>query len=81
MIFSHKRIKVGKESLSFLRPKIWVMLPDDCKDIDILLPDDCKDIDILNTFKWKVEKWKFENCPCIHVDPIETSQLSNQLIP
>ena len=34
-----------------LRPKIWVMLPDDCKDIDILLPDDCKDIDILNTFK------------------------------
>ena len=36
-----------------LGPKIWDMLPDDCKDIDNL-----------NTFKNKVKKWKPENCPC-----------------
>ena len=65
--FSRPRVKSvyhGKESVSFLGPKIWDMLPEDCKDIDNL-----------NTFKTKVKKWKFENCPCILVDHIETNQL------
>ena len=43
----------GRESVSFLGPKIWDMLPDDCKDIDNL-----------KIFKNKVKKMKPENCPC-----------------
>ena len=48
-----KSVYHGSESLSFLRPKIWDMLPDDYKDIDNL-----------NIFKNKIKKWKPENCPC-----------------
>ena len=48
-----KLVYHGSESISFLEPKIWNMLPDDCKDIDNL-----------NTVKNKVQKWKPENCPC-----------------
>ena len=43
------------EIVSFLGPKIWDMLPDDCKDIDNL-----------NTVKNKDKKWKPENCPSRH---------------
>ena len=42
-----KSVYHGNESVSFLGPKVW----------DIL-PDDCKDVDYLNTFKNKV---KMEN--------------------
>ena len=35
----------GSEGVSFVGPKIWAMLPDDCKDIDNL-----------NTFKGKVKQ-------------------------
>ena len=48
-----KSVYHRSESVSFLGPKIW----------DIL-PDDCKDIDNLNAFKNKGNKWKPENCPC-----------------
>ena len=48
-----KSVYHGNDSVSFLGPKIWVMIPDDCKDIDIL-----------NIFKNKFKKWKAENCPC-----------------
>ena len=48
-----KSVYHGSESVSFLGPKIWDMLPDDCKDIDNL-----------NTVYNKVKKWKPENCPC-----------------
>ena len=48
-----KSVYHGSESLSFLRPKTWDMLPDDYKDIDNL-----------NIFKNKIKKWKPENCPC-----------------
>ena len=41
------------ESISYLGPKIW----------DIL-PDDYKTIQNLDTFKIKIKKWKPENCPC-----------------
>ena len=41
------------ESISYLGPKIW----------DIL-PDDYKTIQNLDTFKVKIKKWKPENCPC-----------------
>ena len=48
-----KSVYHGNESVSFLEPKIWDMLPDDYKDIDNL-----------KTFKNKIKKWKPENCPC-----------------
>ena len=43
----------GRESISYLGPKTW----------DIL-PDDYKTIQNLDTFKTKIKKWKPENCPC-----------------
>ena len=53
----------GTESISYLGPKIW----------DIL-PDDYKTIQNLDTFKIKIKKWKLENCPSrlckIHIDRV-----------
>ena len=46
-----KSVYLGSEGVSFLGPKIWDMLPDNCKDVDNL-----------NNFKNKVKKWKPENC-------------------
>ena len=43
----------GTESISYLDPKIW----------DIL-PDDYKAIQTLDTFNIKIKKGKPENCPC-----------------
>ena len=43
----------GTESISYLGPKIW----------DIL-PDDYKTIQNFDTFKIEIKKWKPENCPC-----------------
>ena len=43
----------GTESISYLGPKMW----------DIL-PDDYNNIQNLDTFKIKIKKWKPENCPC-----------------
>ena len=42
----------GSESVSFLGPKIWDMLPDDYKGIENL-----------NTFKNKIRTWTPGNCP------------------
>ena len=54
--FSRSLVKLvchGTESISYLGPKIW----------DIL-PDDYKTIQNLDAFKIKIKKWKPENCPC-----------------
>ena len=48
-----KSVYHGSDSVSFLEPKIWNMLPDNWKGIDNLY-----------TFKKKVKKWKDENCRC-----------------
>ena len=48
-----KLVYHGTESISYLGPKIW----------DIL-PNDYKTIQNLNTLKIKIKKWKPENCPC-----------------
>ena len=48
-----KSVYKGTESLSFLGPKIWDILPDTYKD----LPD-------LNSFKVALNKWRPVNCPC-----------------
>ena len=42
----------GLQSFSWLGPKIWA-----------LIPDDLKDINSLATFKDKLKKFEFENCP------------------
>ena len=43
----------GTESISYLAPKIWGMVPDTYKNIDSLY-----------NFKKVIKKWKRENCPC-----------------
>ena len=48
-----KSVYKGTESLSFLGPKIW----------DIL-PDAYKDLHDLNSFKVALKKWRPVNCPC-----------------
>ena len=48
-----KSVYKGTESLSFLGPKIWDILPDTYKD----LPD-------LNSFKVALKKWRPADCPC-----------------
>ena len=43
----------GSESISYLGPKIWN-----------ILPDRLKNANSLDTFKSETKKWKPENCPC-----------------
>ena len=43
----------GSESISFLGPKIWN-----------ILPDRLKNATSLEVFKIKIKKWKPQNCPC-----------------
>ena len=43
----------GNESISFLGPKIWN-----------ILPDEIKQQTSLNSFKKSVKKWKPKDCPC-----------------
>ena len=43
----------GSESISFLGPKIWNILPDEIK----------QQIS-LNSFKKPIKKWKQQDCPC-----------------
>ena len=48
-----RSINYGFESLAYLGPKIWE-----------LIPSDMKEIDSLNEFKNKIKHWKPESCPC-----------------
>ena len=48
-----KSVFKGTESLSFLGPKIWDILPYTYKD----MPD-------LNSFKLALKRWRSVNCPC-----------------
>ena len=43
----------GSESLSFLGPKIWEMLPLDLKTSDFL-----------DSFKSRIKNWRPQGCPC-----------------
>ena len=51
----------GTETLSFLGPKIWQIVPHDIKQI---VPHDIKQANTLTEFKRKIRKWKPVNCPC-----------------
>ena len=46
-------VRYGTETVSFLAPKIW----------DIL-PKDIKDSESLDIFKRKIKKWISSECPC-----------------
>ena len=48
-----KSVYKGTQSLSFLGPKTWDILPDTYKD----MPD-------LNSFKLALKRWRPVNCPC-----------------
>ena len=48
-----KSIYYGSETISFLDPKMWK-----------LLPSNFKDSENLNIFKSNTKSWKPENCPC-----------------
>ena len=55
-VFSRPMVKSvyhGPESISYLRPKIW----------DIL-PEKLKNIENLEHFKKEIKTWKPDNCPC-----------------
>ena len=43
----------GSESISFLGPKIWS-----------ILPDRLRNANSIKAFKMQIKKWKPENCPC-----------------
>ena len=43
----------GSESISFLGPKIWN-----------ILPDKLKNVNSIEAFKMQIKKWKPENCSC-----------------
>jgi len=43
----------GTESISFLGPKIWN-----------IVPEELRDLESLELFKTKIKKWVPENCPC-----------------
>ena len=48
-----KSIFHGTESLSYLGPKIWD-----------LVPEELKELLSLSAFKIAIKKWKPQNCPC-----------------
>ena len=47
-----KTVKYGTETISFLAPKVWV-----------LVPEKLKECSCLEAFKSKIWKWK-PDCPC-----------------
>ena len=48
-----KTVSYGTQSLGFLGPKIWS-----------LVPNNLKCLNSLEEFKRKIKKWKIEKCPC-----------------
>ena len=48
-----KTVRYGLQTISYMAPKIWN-----------LVPKEMKQIPTLNDFKAKIKIWKLENCPC-----------------
>ena len=48
-----KTVNYGQETLSFLGPKVWEMLPPQLKEIESIL-----------LFKNKIKQWIPDKCPC-----------------
>ena len=55
LIFSKRNVKTvrfGLQTMSYMGPKIWD-----------LVPKEMKEVTTLNGFKTKIKIWKLENCP------------------
>ena len=48
-----KTVRYGSESLSYLGPRLWN-----------ILPDEYKKLQSVKVFKTKIRSWVPENCPC-----------------
>ena len=48
-----KTVRYGTDSLAYLAPKIWE-----------LVPNEMKNLESLTAFKTAIKKWKTRNCPC-----------------
>ena len=48
-----KTVRYGTDSLAYLAPKIWE-----------LVPNEIKNLESLTAFKTVIKKWKTTNCPC-----------------
>ena len=48
-----KTVSCGTDSLAYLAPKIWE-----------LVPNEMKNLVSLTAFKTAIKKWKTTNCPC-----------------
>ena len=48
-----KTVRYGTDSLAYLAPKIWE-----------LVPNEMKNLESLTAFKTAIKKWKTTNCPC-----------------
>ena len=48
-----KTVRYGLQTISYMAPKIWD-----------LVPKEMKQVTTLNEFKAKIKIWKLENCPC-----------------
>ena len=68
-----KSVYYGSETISFIAPKIWE-----------LLPSNTEDSKNLNIFKSNIESWKPENCPChlcsLYIADIEFIELKLVLL-
>ena len=48
-----KTVRYGLQTISYMAPKIWD-----------LVPKEMKQVTTLNEFRAKIKIWKLENCPC-----------------
>ena len=48
-----KTVRYDTDSLAYLGPKIWE-----------LVPNEMKNLESLTAFKTAIKKWKTTNCPC-----------------
>ena len=48
-----KTVRYGTDSLAYLAPKIWELVPNEMKNLESLI-----------AFKTAIKKWKTTNCPC-----------------
>ena len=48
-----RTVRYGTETVSFLAPKLWDMIPEECKNETSLI-----------AFKEKIKTWMPDNCPC-----------------
>ena len=48
-----RTVHYGTETVSFLAPKLWELIPEDCEMETSLI-----------TFKEKIKNWIPDNCPC-----------------